>query len=46
MIETVRGTVHEWQHDHMRHINVRACLEFIEHAAWQIHAALGLMMEA
>lgn len=42
MIETARGTVHEWQRDHMGHINVRAYLEFFEQAAWQTYAALGL----
>jgi acyl-CoA thioester hydrolase len=42
MIETARGTVHEWQQDHMGHINVRAYLEFHDHACWQIYAALGL----
>jgi acyl-CoA thioester hydrolase len=42
MIETARGTVHEWQRDHMGHINVRAYLEFFDHAAWQTYAALGL----
>ncbi|MBX3676080.1 MAG: acyl-CoA thioesterase [Rhodocyclaceae bacterium] len=42
MIETARGTVHEWQRDHMGHINVRAYLDFFEQAAWQTYAALGL----
>lgn len=42
MIETARGTVHEWQRDHMGHINVRAYLDFFDHAAWQTYAALGL----
>jgi acyl-CoA thioester hydrolase len=42
MIETARGTVHEWQRDHMGHINVRAYLEFFDQAAWQTYAALGL----
>jgi len=42
MIETARGTVHEWQRDQMGHINVRAYLEFFEQAAWQTYAALGL----
>ncbi len=42
MIETARGTVHEWQRDHMGHINVRAYLDFFDHAAWQTYAAIGL----
>lgn len=42
MIETARGTVHEWQRDHMGHINVRAYLDFFDQAAWQTYAALGL----
>lgn len=42
MIETARGTVHEWQRDHMGHINVRTYLDFFEQAAWQTYAALGL----
>ena len=42
MIETARGTVHEWQRDHMGHINVRAYMEFFEEACWQLYAALGM----
>lgn len=42
MIETARGTVHEWQRDHMGHINVRACMEFFEQACWQFYAMLGM----
>ncbi len=42
MIETARGTVHEWQRDHMGHINVRAYMEFFEEACWQFYAMLGL----
>ncbi len=42
MIETARGTVHEWQKDHMGHINVRAYMEFFEQACWQLYAMLGL----
>ncbi len=42
MIETARGTVHEWQRDHMGHINVRAYMEFHDAACWQFYAALGL----
>jgi acyl-CoA thioester hydrolase len=41
-IETARGTVHEWQRDHMGHINVRAYMEFFEEACWQFYAMLGL----
>lgn len=40
--ESARGTMHAWQCDHMGHINVRAYLEFFDHAAWQTYAALGL----
>ncbi|MCK9380089.1 MAG: acyl-CoA thioesterase [Sulfuritalea sp.] len=42
MIETARGTVHEWQRDHMGHINVRAYMEFFDAACWQFYAAVGL----
>lgn len=42
MFETARGTVHEWQRDHMGHINVRAYLDFFDHACWQTYAKLGL----
>ena len=42
MVETARGTVHEWQRDHMGHINVRAYMEFLEEACWQFYAMLGL----
>ncbi|MCX7179991.1 MAG: thioesterase family protein [Proteobacteria bacterium] len=42
MVETARGTVHEWQKDHMGHINVRAYMEFFEEACWQFYAMLGL----
>ena len=43
--ETARGTVHEWQRDHMGHINVRAYMEFFEQACWQFYAMLGLTPE-
>ncbi|MEW5888514.1 MAG: thioesterase family protein [Pseudomonadota bacterium] len=42
MIETARGTVHEWQRDHMGHINVRAYMEFFEQACWQFYSMVGL----
>ena len=42
MVETARGTVHEWQKDHMGHINVRAYMEFFEEACWQFYAMVGL----
>lgn len=42
MVETARGTVHEWQRDHMGHINVRGYMEFFEEACWQFYAMLGL----
>ena len=42
MIETARGSVHEWQRDHMGHINVRAYMEFLEEACWQFYAMLGM----
>ena len=42
MVETARGTVHEWQRDHMGHINIRAYMEFFEEACWQFYAMLGL----
>jgi acyl-CoA thioester hydrolase len=42
MVETARGTVHEWQKDHMGHINVRAYMDFFEQACWQFYAMLGL----
>jgi len=42
LVETARGTVHEWQKDHMGHINVRAYMEFFEEACWQLYAVLGL----
>lgn len=42
MIETARGTVHEWQRDHMGHINVRAYMELFEEACWQFYAMLGM----
>ncbi len=42
MIETARGAVHEWQRDHMGHINVRAYMEFHDAACWQFYAAIGL----
>jgi acyl-CoA thioester hydrolase len=42
IVETARGTVHEWQRDHMGHINVRAYMEFFDAACWQFYAMLGL----
>jgi len=42
VIETARGTVYEWQRDHMGHINVRAYVDFFDLACWQFYAALGL----
>jgi len=42
MIETARGTLHEWQRDHMGHINVRAYMEKFEEACWQFYAIIGL----
>lgn len=42
MVETARGVVHEWQRDHMGHINVRAYVEFHDHACWQFYSMLGL----
>jgi acyl-CoA thioester hydrolase len=42
MMETARGTVHEWQRDHMGHINVRAYMEFHDAASWQFYAMLGM----
>ena len=42
MFETARGTMHEWQRDHMGHINVRAYLELFDAACWQFYAAVGL----
>jgi acyl-CoA thioester hydrolase len=42
MVETARGTVHEWQRDHMGHINVRAYMDFFEQACWQFYSMLGL----
>lgn len=42
MVETARGTVHEWQKDHMGHINVSAYMEFFEEACWQLYAMLGM----
>jgi len=42
MVETARGTVHEWQKDHMGHINVRAYMEFFEEACWQFYSMVGL----
>ncbi|MBI4984206.1 MAG: acyl-CoA thioesterase [Rhodocyclales bacterium] len=42
MVETARGTVHEWQKDHMGHINIRAYMELFEQACWQFYAMLGL----
>ena len=42
LVETARGTLHEWQRDHMGHINVRAYMEKFEEACWQLYAMLGL----
>jgi acyl-CoA thioester hydrolase len=42
MVETARGTLHEWQRDHMGHINVRAYMEKFEEACWQFYAMLGM----
>jgi len=42
MTETARGTVHEWQRDHMGHINIRAYIDFFEEACWQFYAMFGL----
>lgn len=42
MVETARGVVHEWQRDHMGHINIRAYMEFHDAASWQFYAALGI----
>jgi len=42
MVETARGVVHEWQRDHMGHINIRAYMEFHDAASWQFYALLGL----
>jgi acyl-CoA thioester hydrolase len=41
-VETARGTVHNWQCDHMGHVNVRAYGERFEEACWQFYAMLGL----
>ncbi|MCU0805714.1 MAG: acyl-CoA thioesterase [Burkholderiales bacterium] len=40
--ETARGTVHEWQCDHMGHANVRAFGEFFEEACWQVYNRVGI----
>src|SRR5574340_521665 len=40
--ESARGTVHEWQRDHMGHINVRAYLDLFEQAAWQTYSQVGV----
>ena len=39
---TYRGMVHQWQCDHMGHVNVRAYGERFEEACWQFYAMLGL----
>jgi acyl-CoA thioester hydrolase len=41
-VETARGTVHEWQRDHMGHINVRAYMDFFEQACWHLYATVGM----
>ena len=41
-VETARGTVHQWQCDHMGHVNVRAYGERFEEACWQFYAMLGI----
>lgn len=46
MVETARGTVHEWQRDHMGHINVRAYVDFFEQGAWQFYTMIGLTPSA
>jgi acyl-CoA thioester hydrolase len=42
LFETARGTVHQWQCDHMGHINVRAYGEFFEEASWQLYNRIGI----
>lgn len=42
MVETARGTMYEWQRDHMGHINVRAYLDLFDAACWQFYGMLGL----
>ena len=42
MIETARGTVHEWQRVDIGHIKARAYMEFFEEACWQFYAMLGM----
>ncbi len=42
MVETGRGIMHQWQCDHMGHINIRAYLELFDAAAWQLYAMVGL----
>lgn len=42
MVETARGTVYEWQRDHMGHINVRAYLDLFDAACWQFYGMVGL----
>jgi acyl-CoA thioester hydrolase len=41
-LETARGTVAQWQVDHMGHVNVRAYGERFEEACWQLYAMLGI----
>ncbi len=42
MIETYRGVVHQWELDHMGHLNVRSYQAMFEAASWHVYGAVGI----
>lgn len=40
--ETGRGTVHNWQCDHMGHVNIRAYNELFEQSIWHAFNQMGI----
>lgn len=39
---TGRGTVHNWQCDHMGHVNIRAYNELFEQSIWHVFNHMGV----
>lgn len=44
-METYRGTVNQWELDHMGHMNVRFYVAKFDEGTWQLFGALGLTPE-
>ncbi len=41
-METYRGIVHQWELDHMGHLNVRFYQAMFEAASWHVYGAVGI----